>query len=311
MMKRPNGRTRSAGMRSTPTSPDPIVLPGVLEALAETKMLIVRSVSSLSPADSGHFGPGSISWRVFSHASYGASGVAAVLVQALHPVAMAAVDQNSAFRTNAWRRAHLTADYVFAITFSSRAVADAAAARVRRIHGSIQGIDPGTGAVRRADEPELLLWVHAVHTDYALRGYEALVTKLAPKDADRFVAEQSRAAELVGLDRRIVPRSVAELRAYVAAVPGLAPTVPARQFAQMLRHARMPLTMRPFWALHLAAAAALLPASVRADYQMERWVPGRFGFRAVRMAFWLMNYAYLLFGPVRDARRRLRDLERA
>jgi uncharacterized protein (DUF2236 family) len=298
-------------MPPQPEPGDTITLPGVAEAIDTTKSLIARSVGSLSAADSGYFGPGSVSWRIFSHASYGIAGIAAVLMQALHPVAMAAVDAHSNFRTDAWRRAHLTADYVFTITFSSRPAADAAAARVRRIHEGISGTDPATGKVHRADEPALLLWVHAVHTDLALRGYERFVRRLSAADADRFVAEQVAAAELVGLDRAIVPASAAALRAWIAAVPGLGVTEPAARFAAMMMSARMPPTMRPFWALHVAGAAALLPGEVRRAYGLPRWLPGgRIGDALIAAAIGAVNYGFLLFRPVRRARARLRQTER-
>jgi uncharacterized protein (DUF2236 family) len=280
---------------------DTITLPGVRSAIRDTKTLISRSVQSLTPDDPGHFGPGSVSWRIFSHASYGISGVAAVLVQALHPVAMAAVDRHSAFRTDAWRRAHLTADYVFAITFSGRAVADAAAARVRHVHRAI-GVD----------DPALLLWVHCVHTDCALRGYETFARRLSEADADRFVAEQVVAAELVGLEGHEVPRTRAELETYLGAVPGLGVTEPARHFAGLLLHARMPPAMRPFWALHIVGAASLLPEQVYHDYGLPRRLPrGRVARTLVAVAIGAINYGYLLFPPVREARRRLKQVERA
>ena len=299
-------------MASAAAPPDAIVLPGVLAALAGTKQLIAESVASLSPEDPGHFGPGSVSWRIFSHASYGVSGIAAVLVQATHPVAMAAVDRHSAFRTDAWRRAHLTAKYVFTITFASRPVADAAAAAVRRIHRGIKGVDPATGAIHRADEPALLLWVHAVHTEYALRGYEAFVARLPEAEADRFVAEQVAAAALVGLDRDAVPATRAALVAWLGAVPGLDVTESAAGFARMLVRARMPVTMRPFWALHLAAAASLLPEPLMRDYGLPHWLPrGRLSRLLMATAISAMHYGYLLFRPVRRARRRLRAVERA
>lgn len=288
-MQRPSGQA------------DTITLPGVRAALRDTKTLISRSVQSLSPEDPGHFGPGSVSWRIFSHASYGISGIAAVLVQALHPVAMAAVDRHSAFRTDAWRRAHLTADYVFAITFSGRAPADSAAARVRSVHRAI-GVD----------EPELLLWVHCVHTDCALRGYETFVRPLRPADSDRFVAEQVVAAGLVGLDPGKVPRTRVELETWLEAVPGLQVTGPARDFAAMLLSARMPLAMRPFWALHIVGAASLLPEAVRRDYGLPSWIPSGAAARAsVAVAIGAINQGYRLFRPVREARRRLRQVERA
>ena len=295
-----------------PDATDTIVLPGVLEAIGTTKVLVGKSVRTLSAADPGLFGPGSVSWRVFSHASYGASGVAAVLMQALHPGAMAAVDQQSVFRTDAWRRAHMTADYVLTITFSSRPGAEAAAARVREIHRQISGIDPATGRRHRADDPDLLLWVHAIHTEYALRGYETFAKRLTEAEQDRFVAEQVAAAALVGLDRTAVPATRAALRAWIDGVEGLALTEPARQFARMLVNARMPLTMRPFWALHLAAPAALLPDEVRADYALPRWLPrGRLGRALMAVSLRAINAGYLLFRPVREARARMKQVERA
>jgi uncharacterized protein (DUF2236 family) len=288
-------------MRSASGKADRITLPGVRAALGDANGLISRSVRSLTPDDPGHFGPGSVSWRIFSHASYGISGIAAVLVQALHPVAMAAVDRHSAFRSDAWRRARLTADYVFTITFSGGAVADEAAARVRHIHRAIA-----------VDDPALLLWVHAVHTDCALRGYEAFAGRLSPGEADRFVAEQGVAAELVGLERGEVPHTRAELAAYLGAVPGLGVTEPARHFARLLLHARMPPAMRPFWALHIVGAASLLPLSVYRDYGLPRSLPrGRMARALVAAAIGAIHYGYQLFRPVREARRRLKQVERA
>jgi uncharacterized protein (DUF2236 family) len=299
-------------MRPHPASRDAIVLPGAWQAIGEATRLVGRSVSSLSAADPGHFGPGSVSWRIFSHASYGVSGIAAVLMQALHPIAIAAVDQQSAFRTDAWRRARLTAAYVFTITFGARPVADAAAAKVRRIHEEISGVDPATGLVHRADEPELLLWVHSVHTEYALRGYETFVRALSAGDADRFVAEQVAAAALVGLDRAIVPATRTALRAHLAAIPGLGVTAPAADFARMMLGARMPPTMRPFWALHVAGAASLLPPDVCRAYRLPRWARrGRLGRALIGVALRSIDTFYLLFAPVRRARARLKQVERA
>jgi len=274
-------------------------------------MLIDRSVRTLTAEDPGYFGPRSASWRIFSHASYGASGIAAVLMQALDPVAMALVDRSSMFRIDAWRRAHLTANYVFTITFSSRAIADEAAATVRSIHTRIRGADSRTGEFRRADDPELLLWVHAVHTECALRGYEMFVRRLPPDQADRFVAEQVIAAELVGLARAVVPATRAELRRYLDNVPDRKLTEPATEFARMLLNARMPVTMRFFWALHVAAAAMLLPEEIRRSYSFPRWLPrGRLSRIAISVALRAMNAGYLLFQPVRQARARMRSIER-
>jgi uncharacterized protein (DUF2236 family) len=297
--------------RAQPVS-EAIALPGVGEAIRTTEALVARCVASLSAADTGLFGPGSVSWRVFRHSSYSVSAIAALLAQAQHPVAMAAVEAHSAFRADAWRRARMTADYVFTITFGARRVAEAAAERVRRIHAGVGGTDPFTGRRYRADDPHLLLWIHCVHTEYALHGFRRFGGGLSAAEADRFVAEQVKAAELVGLDRTCVPATREALLACIASYAGeLAPTPPARQFAAMLLAARMPATMRPFWALHIAGAAALLPPELVRAYGWPSWLPrGRIAAAAIRAALAAVDLGLLLFAPVRRARARLRAVAR-
>ena len=88
-------------------------------------------------------------------------------------------------------------------------------------------------------------------------------------------------------------------------------TEPAADFANMLLRARMPPAMRPFWALHVIGAVALLPDDVRQAYRFPRWLPAnRAAAAMLRPAFFSMNYGYLLFRPVREARAKLRDIER-
>jgi uncharacterized protein (DUF2236 family) len=290
---------------------DLITLPGLREAIRTAGTLVAKSVSSLSAADTGYFGPGSVSWRIFSHAGYAASGIAAALVQALHPTTMAAVDEHSAYRLDAWRRAHLTADYILTVTFSSRTIADLAARRVRSIHRQVAGTDPVTGRRYRADDPDLLLWIHCVHTENALLGYERFGVSLRPGEADRFVREQRVAAGLVGLEPSAVPATRDALRAVIAATEGLVVTEPARQFTGMLLRARMPITMRGFWALHVVAAVALLPDWIVSAYGLPGWLPkGRFARVLAQAAFGTLNIGFLLFRPVREARAKLREMER-
>ena len=73
----------------------------------------------------------------------------------------------------------------------------------------------------------------------------------------------------------------------------------------------MPVTMRGPWLLHLVGMVALLPRDVRAVYEVPRWIPTgpltRVSLRALLRA---MNVAYLVFPPIRRARRRLDELER-
>ena len=69
----------------------------------------------------------------------------------------------------------------------------------------------------------------------------------------------------------------------------------------------MPPAMRPFWALHVAGAVALLPEEVRRGYGLRRWPVPRL---AIAAAIGAINHGYLLFAPVRRARARMRRVER-
>ncbi|HEV2757208.1 MAG TPA: oxygenase MpaB family protein [Actinomycetota bacterium] len=291
--------------------PPLVELPGARQAVADLSRVVTTPLETLTQDDLGYFGPGSVAWRIHRDPSYGIGGIAALFVEALHPVAMAAVDQHSDFSHNAWVRTWRTTEYVFTIVFGSTVAAEGAAAAVRRLHDRIRGTDPVTGRAYAADDPDLLLWIHAVGIDYSLRAHEAYAHRLSPEDADRFVREMKVSARLVGLDEALAPDSVSELRSYLASV-ATQMTEPAYSFFRAFLRARMPVTMRGLWALHVVGMLALLPHEVRRMYDAPRWIPaGPLTRLAVRLVLRAMNVAYPAFGPIRRARRRLDDLERA
>lgn len=169
-------------------------------------------------AHDGYLGPDSVAWRVIAHPASIVGGLRALIVQSLHPLAMAGVAQHSDYRNRALDRLRRTAYYVAATTFGDRATADAAAARVRRVHRGIRGTDPVTGRAYSADDPEVQLWVHCVEWHSFLAAYRAYGGALTREERDRYVDEGARVAPLVGLPAEMVPRDVAELRDYFASV---------------------------------------------------------------------------------------------
>lgn len=293
------------------TSQPEIRLPTLRQALADAERLITDAVSTLSAEDRGLFGPGSVTWRVVRDPAFAVGGLRALLVEATHPVAMAAVHQHSDYRRDAWRRSNRTAAYVFTITFSSSTQAHSAAAHVRRIHSHVRGEEPASGRPYSADDPDLLLWIHCVSTDSLLVAHETYVGTLSASDADRFVAEQVGAAALIGLPAHLVPANVNDLRTYLANVDGLRVSPPAAEFFRLLVRATMPVTFRPFWALHLLGALVTLPASTSVLYGLPGWLPGLWPARVlVRMGLRAMNLGYSMVPAVRRARLRLAELER-
>ena len=113
------------------------------------------------PVDDGFFGPASVAWRISGDLSAPVAGLRALMIQALHPLAMAGVDQHSDWRADPVGRLAATSAYLATITFGERGAAERAAARVRRIHERVTGVDNETGKPYAAGDPELLLWVHA------------------------------------------------------------------------------------------------------------------------------------------------------
>jgi uncharacterized protein (DUF2236 family) len=222
-------------------------------------------------ADIGLFGPDSVTWRIHSDPSSAIGGMRALLLQALNPRAMAAMDQHSGFRGDPWARLRRTSEYVAVTTFGDTAAAHAAAARVRRIHARIQGWDPITRRMYRADDPELLLWVHATEVQSFLVAYRRYGGRLTDEEADRYVHEMVRAAELMELDPSLVPRDVASLDRYVDEFDELAVTPAARDGLRVLLAPPLPALARPLWIVPAAAAIAILPAHARQLYGLP-WV---------------------------------------
>ena len=222
----------------------------------------------------GFFGPDSVTWRVHADPSFSVGGIRALLLQALHPVAMDGVHQFSeGFRTDPWPRLTRTAEYVATLSFGTRRDALRQVRRVRGMHGRFAGVDPTTGRSYRVDDPDLLLWVHNCEVDSLLSVARRAGVPLTDAEADRYVAEQVTAATLIGVPEADVPSSAAALDDYFERVrPELRLTAPARAGAGFILLPPMPgwvqlLTpARPGWASLASLGAATLPRWARKMY---------------------------------------------
>ncbi|MFD8557083.1 oxygenase MpaB family protein [Streptosporangium canum] len=226
--------------------------------------------------DHGLFGPGSVTWRVMGEPILLVGGFRALLMQGLHPRAMRGVAQNSALMdpSEAWSRFLRTTEFVRVRTYGTSAEVAEAGARVRKIHSRLTALDPDTGERFRLDDPGALLWVHVGEVDSYLSVARRAGVRLSDEDADRFVDEWRRAAEVVGLRPDDVPGSVGEMRDYVQGVrPGLyfAPEVPhplRQSFSQSL-NAPFPaylLPLKPVIPMLTVLAFATLPRWARRLY---------------------------------------------
>src|SRR5258708_1132953 len=158
------------------------------------------------------------------------AGLRSLMMQALHPLAMAGVDQHSGWRQDPVGRLAATSAYVSTVSFGAGAASEQAAARVRRIHTGVAGGEQVTGRPYEASDRVLVLWVQAALVDSDIAVRQLIGTPLSPEDADRYVAEMVVAAELVGVPADVVPSSVAELDRYISSVrPELRCTPAARE----------------------------------------------------------------------------------
>jgi len=177
-------------------------LPGLRQALGGRIRALVGSGTvdlSRPPGDSGLFGPGSMAWRV--HADFSAmmiGGVSALLLQMLHPLALAGVWDHSDFRRDRLGRLRRTAQFISLTTFGSTASAERAIGRVRSIHDRVSGTLPD-GTPYDANDPALLNWVHVAEVDSFLRAYVRYREPgLSGAEQDRYLAETAIVAERLG-----------------------------------------------------------------------------------------------------------------
>jgi uncharacterized protein (DUF2236 family) len=226
-------------------------------------------------ADPGLFGPDSVTWQVHADPSMALAGLRALLLQAVHPLAMAGVAQHSDFRGDPWGRLFRTAEYVAVVSFGTTAQAQRAAARVRGIHRRLAGTEPESGTPYRVDDPELLRWVHCCEAESFLTTAVRCGLRLTPAEQDAYYREQVRAAALVGIDPADVPCSVREMSDYFARMrPQLRMTEQARSAARFVLWPPMPVRVqlgtpaRPAWAALATAAGAMLPRWARRLYSL-------------------------------------------
>ena len=234
--------------------------------------------------DSGLFGPESVTWKVHGHPATLIGGMRALLVQALHPLAMAGVAEHSDFRSDPWGRLRRTSEFVMVATYGTTAEAEAFGERVQRVHRRVQGIDPVTGRSYRAGDPELLAWVHNVLAHSLLLAKRRYGGGISKAEADRYLVEMVRMAELVGTPPGLVPTTTGDLGDYLRGVRGLVASPVAKQAAHVVLAPPLPLAARPLWAVPAGAAVGLVPARLRAMYGFPWFAPADPAVRAAMTA---------------------------
>jgi len=264
------------------------------------------------PKDGGLFGPGSIVWRVHRDRSFPLAAIRSLMVQALHPLAMAGVAQHSNWQRDPFGRLAATAGYVLTVTYGDTAAAESAAARVRAVHTHVNGTDPVTGLAYQASDPELLLWVHAGMVDSIVHVVQRYGRSLDAADADRYVAEMARFAVIIGIPATRVPASVAALREYLESVE-LRQITPAASeaIAIVLDPPGLDDDTRELWRDLGQVAVGTLPAWARSMYGFDEPPPDLMEREPVRQLIGALDFAFESFPGVLEARERIELRTRA
>lgn len=247
-------RTAGSGIRALVAGPAPAPAP----ISAETKH-----------HDGGLFGPDSVTWRVHADMALLVGGLRSLLVQTLHPLAMAGVEQHSRYRSDPLGRLQRTAAFIATTTYGSTSEALAAIDRVRRMHRRVQGTAPG-GRYYSAEDPDLLAWVHYVEVHSFLTAYQALGPGLGCSDADRYVDEMARFGQYLGVREAL--KSAAELEAWARDHPAQCASAQARAAVRFLLAPPLPLPARAPYALLIIGAISLIPLKQR--LALGLWLPG-------------------------------------
>ena len=211
--------------------------------------------------DEGFFGPDSAAWAVHGGMPTLVAGVRALLLQALHPGALAGVRDFSRYREDPLGRLAGTIQWIHTVTFGSRGQAVAGSEMVRSLHRRVSGTYVDGHGVERpysANDPDLARWVHLAFTDAFLTAHEHWGGPI-PGGADGYVAEWATAAELMGVPD--APRSAAALRAEIDAVTDageLRGGPEVEEIVRFIRRAPLRRTLRPSYRIVFRAAVSTL-----------------------------------------------------
>jgi uncharacterized protein (DUF2236 family) len=264
------------------------------------------------PADDGLFGPRSVVWRVNRDRCFPLAGMRSLMIQALHPLAMAGVAQHSNWRQDPFGRLAATSSYLLTTTYGDTQSALAAAAWVRKIHVHVRGVDPETGLAYSAEDPALLLWVHVGMVDSIVACVQRYGRALDGPDADRYVAEMVRFAEIVGVPATQVPATVASLRAYIESVELRQATPAATEAIRIvLDPPDLDEDMRDLWGELAQVAVGTLPDWAREMYGFAAPPVALMERESVRQLLGALDLAFESLPGVLEARQRIELRTRA
>ncbi|WP_109211751.1 MULTISPECIES: oxygenase MpaB family protein [Microbacterium] len=215
--------------------------------------------------DAGWFADGGPVWTVHAGTGTFVAGIRALLIQALHPGAMAGVHDYSRYRDDPIGRLTGTVRWIICVTYGSREQAARETARVARLHERVRGSYESASGERSysAADADLVEWVHLAFTEAFLGAHERWGGAI-PGGPDAYVAEWSQAGRLMRLaDPPLTERDLhARMDGYLERGE-LRRDERVDDVVRFLRKAPFHGVMRPAYRVLFAAAVASLPVRYR------------------------------------------------
>jgi uncharacterized protein (DUF2236 family) len=224
-------------------------------------------------ADPGYFGPSSMMWKVNKEITVLFGGARALLMHAAHPLIAAGARQTSFYQRDPWKRLIRTLSLQNSVTFGTKNEADESALRINKLHEVIKGEDNITGGYYDALDQEQLLWVHACLQISSIYFYEKTVKKLTTKEKNQYHLENMKSAELVLINKKLMPQTHDELKDWVKTKSRekdyLVLTDVAKDVQEIISGGPVPKHIKPIWPFISFTAFNTLPVEFRRIYGIQ------------------------------------------
>ena len=224
--------------------------------------------------DPGYFGPKSMMWEVNKEITVLFGGARALLMHAAHPLIAAGARQTSFYQRDPWKRLIRTLSLQNSVTFGTKKEADESAIRINKLHEVIKGKDEVTGGMYDALDQEQLLWVHACLQVSSIYFYEKTVRKLTEVEKNQYHKENMVAAELVLIDRKLMPQTHIELKEWIVKKSRekdyLLKTDVAKDVEEIIKGGPVPLHIKPIWPFIAFTAFHTLPEEFKTLYEVKQ-----------------------------------------
>ena len=263
--------------------------------------------------DPGYFGPNSMMWKVNKEITVLFGGARALLMHAAHPLIAAGARQTSFYQRDPWKRLIRTLSLQNSVTFGTKEEADESAHRINKLHEVIKGEDEVTGLIYDALDHEQLLWVHACLQISSIFFYEKTVKKLSEKEKDIYHNENMKAAELVLVDVKKMPKTHNDLVNWVKEKSlqknYLIHTDVANDVKEIIGGGPVPGHIKPIWPFISFTAFNTLPLEFKNIYGIKDSKVKKFivSFNLFFLKFTrpLLPPFFRLIAPARWAKQRL------